>query len=514
MFEQLLEKALPHVPVIVVIAPLLGGLFSALIGRKGLGWAIAMLTSLISLTCSVYLLQEVVWGESINVQYRMGNWPKEFGILYLIDPLNAAVLTIVSLIGTLCTFYARLSIPSEIPKEKLHFFYAVWQFCLVGLLGITITGDAFNLYVLLEISSLATYTLVAMGKGRNRRALTASINYLVLGTIGASFILLGIGYLYMITGTLNMAEMAIELNRIQATWSTDAPEYHNAMITGFAFLIVGLSLKLALFPLHTWLPNAYTYSPSAVSALLAATATKVGAYICIRFIYSIVGTDFAFSAEIPTNIVLMVSAGGAIMIGSFLAIRQANVKKLLAYSSIAQIGYIALGFALANENGLTASIIHIFNHALTKGGMFLALGIVAYRVGGTNLKDLRGLGRRMPFTMAAFTAGGLGLIGVPLTAGFISKWYLVAGTIEAGYIYMAGIVLVGSLLALIYVWKVIEVIYFGKRPEDAPEVKEGPWSMVLPTWILIGGSLYFGIDANLSTEVARKAANMLLGGGV
>lgn len=508
-----MDKLIHHLPAAIVVTPLIGGLLSALIGRKGLGWLIAMLTSTASLVGSVYLLQDVVWGENLHVLYRMGNWPQEFGILYLVDPLNAAVLTIVSLIGVICTFYARVSIPSEIPKKNLHFFYAIWQFCLTGLLGITITGDAFNLYVLLEISSLATYTLVAMGKGRDRRALTASINYLVLGTIGASFILLGIGYLYMITGTLNMAEMATELNRIQATWGTDAPQYQNATITGFAFLIVGLSLKLALFPLHTWLPNAYTYAPSAVSALLAATATKVGAYICIRFIYSVVGTDFAFSAEVPTNIVLMLSAAGAILIGSFIAIKQTNVKKLLAYSSIAQIGYIALGFALNNQNGLTASIIHIFNHALTKGGMFLALGIVAYRVGGTNLKDLSGLGRRMPYTMAAFTAGGLGLIGVPLTAGFISKWYLVSGTIEAGHIYMAGIVLVGSLLAMIYVWKIVEVIYFGKRADDAPEVKEGPFTMILPTWILIGGSIYFGIDANLSIKVAQTAANMLLGGG-
>ena len=119
----------------------------------------------------------------------------------------------------------------------------------------------------------------------------------------------------------------------------------------------------------------------------------------------------------------------------------------------------------------------------------------------------------MPFTMAAFTAGGLGLIGVPLTAGFISKWYLVAGTIEAGHIYMAGIVLVGSLLALIYVWKVVETIYFGKRDKDAPEVKEGPLTMVVPTWVLIGGSIYFGIDANLSVTVSQAAAKLLLGGG-
>ena len=501
-----------NLPALIVVVPLLGGILSAMLGKRRTGWWIAMGASALVLAGCLELLARVLAAPGGRIEYLMSNWPVPYGIAFAIDSLNGAVLVIIAAIGAVVTLYARESIRHEIPEEKHSFFWGIWLFCLTGLLGITITGDAFNLYVLLEISSLATYTLVAMGKFRERRALTSSINYLVLGTIGASFILLGIGYLYSITGTLNMGDMATRLQEIYATWGTDAPMYKRATVTGFAFLMVGLSLKLALFPLHGWLPNAYTYAPSAVSALLAATATKVGAYIAIRFLYTIVGTGFAFSPEIPTDKLLMVSASLAILIGSFIALRQRNLKRMLAFSSLAQIGYITLGIALANPEGLAGAVVHLFNHALTKGGMFLALGIVVYRMGGSSIDDLRGLGRKLPITMAAFTAGGLGLIGVPLTAGFISKWYLVGGALQAGRPELAIVILVGSVLALAYVWKIVEVIYFQERPDGAVAVREAPLSMTIPTVLLIGASLYFGIDATTSASVAQSAAEALIQG--
>jgi multicomponent Na+:H+ antiporter subunit D len=196
-----------------------------------------------------------------------------------------------------------------------------------------------------------------------------------------------------------------------------------------------------------------------------------------------------------------------------MAIRQSTLKRVLAYSSVAQIGYITLGFALANEQGLTGSLIHIFNHALMKSGLFLAAGIVVYRLGDTELSYLQGLGRKMPWTAAAVTAGGLGLIGVPLTSGFVSKWYLVTGALDRGFLTLAGVVLLGSLLAVIYVWRIVEVMYFRPPQEGEREVKEAPWSMVLPVWVLIGASLYFGIDASLSSHLANGAARALLAMG-
>src|SRR5690606_36892827 len=190
--------------------------------------------------------------------YGIGSWPEEYGIAYKVDALNAFVIFVVAMIGFLATIYAKDSVASEISKDRHHLFYSVRLLAICGLIGITATGDTFNIYVLLEISSLTVYTLVALGGDRDRRALVASLKYLILGSIGATFILLGIGYLLMLTGTLNMADMHAQLVRMR-----EAGQLTNnrTVFVSFAFLMVGLSLKMALFPLHLWLPNAYTYAP-------------------------------------------------------------------------------------------------------------------------------------------------------------------------------------------------------------------------------------------------------------
>jgi len=371
---------------------------------------------------------------------------------------------------------------------------------LAGLAGIVSTGDAFNLFVFLEISALSSYALISMGK--DRRALNAAFQYLVMGTIGATFILIGIGFLYMMTGTLNMQDLAERLPAVADTRTVRA---------GFAFLTVGIGLKLALFPLHLWLPNAYAYAPSVVSALLAATATKVAIYAMLRFMFGIFGVEFAFGT-MPLGFILITLGLVGILSASLVALFQDNVKRLLAYSSVAQIGYIALGMGLASSTGVTAAMLHLFNHALMKGALFLALGAVAYRLGSVSLRDFAGLGRRMPWTMAAIVIGGLSLIGVPPTAGFVSKWYLVLGVLEQGLWPLAVLVLVGSLLALVYVWK-IEVAYFEPPAENAIQVKEAPLSMLLPIWVLVVANVYFGINTELTVGVAQQATTLLLGAG-
>jgi multicomponent Na+:H+ antiporter subunit D len=280
--------------------------------------------------------------------------------------------------------------------------------------------------------------------------------------------------------------------------------------TAFAFITVGISLKLALFPLHLWLPNAYTYAPSPVSAFLASTATKVAIYILLRFMFTIFGADFSFGL-MPEGEILLILAVLAIFIGSAIAIFQDNVKTLLAYSSIAQIGYMILGISFASVTGLTAGILHLFNHALMKGGLFLAVGCVVYRLGGSRIEDFQGLGRRMPWTMAAVVIGGLSLIGVPLTVGFVSKWYLVLAALQDGLWPIAFLVLLGSLLAVVYIWRVVEAAYFQPPAGGTAAVREAPLLLLLPTWLLILATIYFGINTDLTVTVASAAARGLLG---
>jgi multicomponent Na+:H+ antiporter subunit D len=466
--------------------------------RSQLVWLFSLFASGLAFAVSILLLQQVMTTGVIS--YELGGWQAPWGIEYRIDQLNAFLLLIISGISTIVLIAAQTSIEKEIPKDKHTYFYILYLLSLTGMLGIVATGDAFNVFVFLEISSLSAYALIAMGN--KKQALWASYQYLIMGTIGATFILIGIGLMYQMTGTLNMHDLSQRLPEVAHT---------RTVFAAFVFVIVGVCLKLALFPLHLWLPNAYAYAPSIVTAFFAATATKVAIYLLIRFTFSIFGLSFSFTT-IPLQTVFMALGLIGIFVASTSAIYQSNVKHLFAYSSIAQIGYMILGFSISTVTGLTATLLHLFNHALMKGAIFLALAAIIYRVGNIQLDNLRGLGRQMPLTMAAIVIGGLSLIGVPLTVGFVSKWYLLTALIEQGWWPVAVLILLGSMLAVIYVWRVVEVAYFKEPLETSTPVKEAPMTFLIPIWTLVIANIYFGIDTRLSVQVAEAAAKSLFGG--
>ncbi len=493
---------LSHFPILQVIVPLLGAPTCLILGKARLAWLFALVVSIATFGISVSLLMEV---QQVGViSYALGGWDAPWGIEYRIDAANAYVLLIVSAIGCLTLMAAGQSIKDEIEEKRQPMFYVAYLLCFAGLLGITATGDAFNVFVFLEISSLSMYTLIALGK--DRRALWASYQYLIVGTIGATFILIGIGFMYIMTGTLNMQDLAQRLPAVANS---------NTVLAAYAFVIVGVCLKLALFPLHFWLPNAYTYAPSIVTAFLAATATKVAVYLLIRFNFQIFEVTALTLAQ-SINALFILLGVMAIIIASLIAIRQSNIKRMLAYSSIAQIGYMILGIGLDSELGLQATFLHLFNHALMKGGLFLVLAAVALKTHSVQLADLNGLAKRMPWTFIAFVIGGLSLIGVPLTVGFISKWYLILAVIEKELWQLAVVILVGSLLAVIYIWRVVEAAWFKEPAENSAETSntaggEAPVSLLIPLWLLIIANIYFGVDTQLTVSVSEQAAQLFTG---
>jgi len=488
-----------HLPILQIIIPFIAAPLIVFIGQRKLAWPIAFFASAAAFVISCLLLSQVIGGGIIS--YQIGGWAPPLGIEYRVDAANGFVLFLVTGIATVVLPYARKSVDAEISKPKQTLFYALFLLCMTGLLGVTITADAFNVFVFLEISSLSTYVLIASGSYRDKRALTAAFNYLIMGTIGATFFVIGLGFLYMATGTLNMADLADRLSG----------QYESRTVrAGFAFILVGMGLKIAIFPLHFWLPNAYTYAPSAVTAFLAATATKVAVYVLLRFIFSVFQP--AFLAETSTlELIFYPFALLAMFTASLAAIFQRDLKRMLAYSSIAQIGYMLLGIALFSETGLTATIIHLFNHGISKALLFMGVGAYVLRSGSSFYVHLHGLGKTMPWTSAAVVIGGISLIGVPGTAGFLSKWLLVQAAIEKGYWPLAMLIVASSLLAVMYVWRLIETLYLSP-PNGERTIQEAPLSMLLPLWIMALACIYFGFETDITLGAAKTAAQALLAG--
>ena len=248
-----------------------------------------------------------------------------------------------------------------------------------------------------------------------------------------------------------------------------------------------------------------------MTAFLAATATKVSVYVLLRFYYSVFGGSTVFEA-LPMAEILLGFSLAAMFIASTVAIFQGDVKRMFAYSSVAQIGYITLGVSLASATGLTAGLVHVFNHALTKGALFLLLGGIALRIGAVRFEAIGGIGRAMPFTSFGIVLGGLSLIGVPATVGFVSKWYLVLAALERGAWWIAFAVVTSSLLAVVYVWRFVEVAYFREPDARVSALREAPASMLVPAWLLVAACVYFGLDTGITVGGAGAAATELLRG--
>ncbi|MGW0733919.1 monovalent cation/H+ antiporter subunit D family protein [Streptomyces sp. NPDC002851] len=488
-----------QLPVLQVALPLVCAPLCALLRSRLGAWLLFLTASVASLGCAALLADHVA--QEGALRYAMGGWPAPYGIEFVVNGFNTPILLIVSLSAVAAAVYGRGSVAAELDDRRAPLLYACLCLTLAGLLGLAVTGDVFNAFVFLEISSLATYTMIAMG--RRREALLASFRYLVIGTVGALFVLTGIGLAYAVTGTLNMADLAERL--------TDS--HHNrALQAAVALVFVGLAVKIAVVPLHAWLPAAYGEAPSVVSMFVAATGTKVAVYVFCRFAFTVFGASLVFGAMSLGRVVLLLAVLG-MLVGSAFACFQDDLRYVLAWSSVAQVGYIMAGIGLATAAGVSAAYLHMIMHAVTKAALFATAGLLLLRLGSVRLTALAGFGRRMPWTFGAFVLAGLGLVGVPPAAGFVSKWALVTALVEEGRWLVLAALLGGSLLALVYVGRVVEVGWFREPPTDAVPVRRPPPSMVVAVWFLVLLSLYFGIDPTLPAHLVDAAAAALLGSG-
>ena len=469
-----------HTPVLIVLIPLAAALIAPLAALRDIVWARAIaLAALIGVVISAgaALILAVDVGP---LHYQLGGWKPPLGIVYVLDPLSGGMALLIGIIAVLAAIYARPYVADWTPS-RAGVFLSLFLLLVTGLLGIVVTGDLFNLYVFLEISSLAGYALLAAG---GIRSAVATFRYLIVGTIAATFYLLGVGYLYALTGSLNMADVAARLVDITQP---------GAFAVAITFIVVGLSIKAALFPLHGWLPDAYTYAPAPVIGFISAVMAKVSAYALFRVLYFVLRPAEPFSQALAG---LSWVAAIAIVAGSLLAVAQRDVRRMLAYSSIGQMGYIFLGLALGTPAALRGALLHVLNHAIMKSCLFLAAGGVQWRTGKYRLEDFAGMSRRMPLTMAAMVVAAISMIGLPPTAGFFSKWYLIQGAIEAHAWVFVAVFIASSLLSAVYFFRLIEWSYLRQpepqAPAPPPERQELPMPMLIPIWTLAAGVLLLG----------------------
>ncbi|UWI83042.1 proton-conducting transporter transmembrane domain-containing protein [Wolbachia endosymbiont of Howardula sp.] len=483
-----------HLTILQVIIPIIASMCCFLTKKHQTSWCIALISTIATFSISCILLAKIYTGQIIT--YHIGNWLPPYGIELRIDMLNALMLIVVNFTVLMSLLYGYYINEQEISSNKITGFYSLCLLCVSGLIGILVTNDIFNLYVFLEIVSISSYVLVSMSRDKN--ALIASFEYLISGTIGATFYLFGIGLLYAITGTLNISDMSKMLVSLYD---------HHIIVLGKVFIFIGLSIKMGLFPLSRWLVNAYSLSPSFISIFFSGTVTKVMIYIFIRMFYTISNQNF-FSSSFNTMIMLLTVFG--MIFNSMSAIRSQDIKRLLAYSSVTHINCIILLLSFNSQLALHIAILHIINHSISKISLFMFAGCIAYKFNTTNLYSLSNLKRSMPYTTILLTILSLSLTGIPFTNGFVSKWYIMQVMIE----YRAWIVLIMfslvSFLTVIYVWNMIEKIYFEQNIklqsniEKYGECDSLPLPMVICVSFMTILTVITGIYSNAILLVVQK----------
>ncbi|MDF1562032.1 MAG: monovalent cation/H+ antiporter subunit D family protein [Deltaproteobacteria bacterium] len=505
----------PAAPLWIIVALFVGALALPLVRRLSARAVLptALLFSTLAVAASlrtahlVFALTEA--GEGA-LSHHLGGWPPPWGIELRVDNLSAVMVLLVNLLSWLVLLFSHRGLPERL-KSRAHFFYSLYLLFTMGMSGFVMTGDLFNLYVFLEVIALTGYALVAVG---DPEAPFAAFRYVIIGTLGAAFYLLGLAYLYGLTGSLNFVDVARQVALLEG------PEAQRALLVALAFLVTGFGIKAALFPLHAWLPDAYAYSPNVTTALMGAVGIKMGAYGIFRVLYTLYRVGPAGDYSAVLDLMGWLSAL-AIIIGSLLAIAQTDLKRMLAYSSVSQIGYVLLGFSLANDDGLTGGVLHMINHAVMKCALFMVTGAIVTRLGHRDIRRFDGLGRHLPFTMAAFGVASLSMVGIPPTAGFFSKWYLVLGAVEGGRWPFVIIILASSLLNAIYFFRILERAFFKERVDPTPteawvsKIKPLPGTMLLPVGvatlaILILGLGSFPIVEHVIGPIVRPALGLIL----
>jgi len=477
-------------PVLLIVIPL--GLafavpFFGFISKK-IEKFIPFVALLFNLIVSLRLFPQVL-EQPIHVS--IGGFTPPFGINLVAGPVGILFTAIIALVGFLVSIYAFDYI-KEKDQEKYHILYLL---LLTGATGVVLTGDIFNLFVFFEILCISSYSLVAYFG--DKAGIESAVKYLIQGALGSSFILIGIGLLYGRFGTLNIADIASNINSVHSI----------SIFVPLVLLITGFGVEAAIFPLNAWLPDAHSSAPSSISAILSGIVIEVGLYAMVRVVFTLFGASSVLNFLLFLGLITL-------LVGELCAFNQENIKRMLAYSSIGQIGLIVFALSIASSSGITGGLFQLVSHTLGKALLFLAAGYMVYRSGSMNISSFEGMGKKMPYTSLAFTIGAFSIVGLPPFIGFPGKFMIIKAALfkqEILFIVLVFFILLATIIEGAYFFRVVQVIYFkGGKGTLIPKREIAPISVLIPIFIFVGLIVVIGIYPKLITDVLELSASELL----
>ena len=481
-----------QLPAILFLLPLLAAISMPVFCLKRRHWSqpisVAILAAMVLV--SIWNLHNVVYhGE---VRYVFSGWTVPFGIEWVADGLASVILVLLSVLSLLGVVFAGPTSPKALGGRIVH-YYALILLLVSALTGIVFSRDLFNLFVFFEIAAISSYALVGVAGGR---ALFAAFRYLILGTLGASFYLLGVSYLYAVTGTLNMADLADKIPYLLSS---------KALVGGLIFMFIGLGIKMALVPFHVWMPEAYAYAHESTAPILASLVTKVALLVWVRIIYWVLNASVVIY-NIPVLLLVAIIGALAAVIGASLALAQRDIKMMFAYGGISHIGIILIGIGQGNQTGFVGGVFYLLNDAVMQAGLFFLAGVAFCNYGVRTIDDMGRVGKQAPWLAGSLIVLALGMIGLPPTGGFFGKWYIILGALEAGNYFSVAAVVLSTLLTLAYFVKLFEAIF--RQTSTGSDVQFGiiPLSFKLTLGVTSAAIIILGLFSSTIIQLLLSQA--------
>jgi len=441
-----------NLPILLFLVPFVTGIAMPMLTAKRRSWCrpLAMAAQSLMVVLGIVNLRTVLSEGSI--EYALGGWAAPLGIAWIDDPLAAVMVLTVSIIALLTLIYSGVVASSSLDKSMPY--YTLILLLVSGLVGVVFAADLFNVFVFLEVAAISAYALVGAAGGS---ALVYAFRYLLLGSLGATLYLLGVAHLYAVTGTLNMADLAVRLPDLITS---------TAVVGGLIYIFLGLSIKMALIPLHGWLPDAYASAPGAVTPLLAGAVTKVSLVAWVRIEYSLIAPGIEVG-HVPVLVLLEELGVIAALVGGALALIQTDLRRMFAYGGISHVGLILIGVSLGNPTGFAGGLFYLINDAFMQAALFMIAGAMVHYYGARSLNDLRSMQQRSPWLTGTLVIVAIAMVGLPPTGGFFGKWNIVLGALEAQHYLAAFAVVASTLLTLAYFVRILTNWFHQPQTADA-----------------------------------------------